>query len=114
MVLKRPSFVRRCDVGGVPMVSEIWIYGPHLGNGKEICELWMVGGICIPGVGTLKQLRTSAVVQGVLIRVFVVICTSGSGSVSAIVQAAGCGGRHGFQMQGVSDTQDVGGTGSLG
>ena len=74
----------------------------------------MGGGICIPGVGTLKHIRTSAVVHGVLIRVFVVICTSGSGSVPAIVQAAGCGGWHGFQLQGGSDTQDVGGTGSLG
>ena len=30
----------------------------------------MGGGICIPGVGTLKHIRTSAVAQGVLIRVF--------------------------------------------
>ena len=114
MVFKRSSFVRQCDVGGVPMVSEIWIYGPHLVNGSEIWDLWMGGGICIPGVGTLKHIRTSAVVQGVFIRVIVVICTSGSGSVPAIVQAAGCGGWHGFQLQGVPDTQDVGGTGSLG
>ena len=70
MVFKRSSFVRRCDVGGVPLVSEIWLYGPHLGNGRKIRELWMGGGICISGVGTLKHIRTSAVVQGVLIRVF--------------------------------------------
>lgn len=70
LVFKRSSFVRRCDVGGVPLVSEIWIDSPHLGNGREIWELWMGGGIWIPGVGTLKHNRTSTVVQGVLIRVF--------------------------------------------
>ena len=70
LVFMRSSFVWWWCVAGVPLVSEIWIYGPHLGNGREIWKLWMGGGIWISGVGTLKHIRTSVVVQGVLIRVF--------------------------------------------